>query len=286
MSVEVSASLPRQGLARQIIIGSALIVVALMICTALATAAGLIAAPPQVLVDRLLPPGASGRGGFYLLGTDSLGRDMLTMLLRGTLPALSVSVAAVALAILIGVSAGIVAGYRGGAISDALLIITNAQLSFPFVLLAITVVGIFRPSVHVIIIVLALGSWVTFARVAHAEAKQIRDLEYLDAARVMNASTLRILLRHVLPNILPSILVLSTFAIGHVILGEAFLSFLGLGLPTQSPTWGRMLSDGRAFINTAWWLTFFPGLLLTLLILPVNILGEELRERLDPKLSN
>ena len=160
----------------------------------------------------------------------------------------------------VGIAAGTIAGFNGGRVGDLLLYLSNIQLAFPFFLLAVTIVGILRPSTPLVISVIAMASWVPFARVTHAETPQIRELEYIEAVRVMRGSTARILVRHILPNVLPNVLVLATFALGTAIVMESGLSFVGLGVPSATPTWGRMLSEGRDYMETAWWLTVFPGL--------------------------
>jgi peptide/nickel transport system permease protein len=237
----------------------------------------------QHIPMRLKPPGTEGPGGVHWFGTDALGRDILSMVLVGTRPALLVSFSAPALAACVGVLAGMLAGYRGGGAATALLTLTNIQLSFPFFLLAITIVGILSPSAVLVVLVIALGTWVPFARVSCAETQQIREQEYIEAVRVMRGSHARILLRHVLPGILPSIIVLCTFEIAAAVVIEAGLSFVGLGVPTRTPTWGRMLSEGRDYMHAAWWMTVIPGAAVVLLALSVNLVGETLRDRADPR---
>ncbi len=232
---------------------------------------------------RLKPPGTAGPDGVHWFGTDALGRDILSMVLVGTRPALLVSFSATALAACVGVLAGMLAGYRGGGAATALLTLTNIQLSFPFFLLAITIVGILSPSAVLVVLVIALGTWVPFARVSYAETQQIREQEYIEAVRVMRGSHARILLRHVLPGILPSIIVLCTFEVAAAVVIEAGLSFVGLGVPTRTPTWGRMLSEGRDYMHAAWWMTVIPGAAVVLLALSVNLVGETLRDRVDPR---
>jgi len=237
------------------------------------------------LSNRLLPPGSTGPEGRYWFGTEALGRDVLSLSIMGVRPALVISLIAVLIGMAGGMFAGIFAGYRGGRFGDLLIILTNLQLSFPFFLLAITIVGILRPSVPLVIAVLALGSWVRFARVTYSDTMQIKNLEYIEAVHVMRGTGLRVLLRHILPNVLPNVLVLSTFTLGTVIVMESGLSFIGLGVPTDTPTWGRMLSEGRDYMQTAWWLTVVPGVCIFLLVLAINIVGEQLRDLADPKLS-
>lgn len=268
----------------QIIVALALVF--LLVLAVMAATGDLMApmnAARQSLRARLMPPGFEGRQGIHWLGTDSVGRDILSLIVAGARPAILVSGFAVALAALFGVSLGMFAGYRGGRMGGLLLYITNIQLAFPFFLLAVTIVGIMRPSIPLVVFVIALGCWVPFARISYSETMQVVEQEYIEAVRVMRGGTARILLRHVLPNILPNILVLATFALGTAIVMESGLSFVGLGVPTKTPTWGRMLSEGRDYISTAWWLTFFPGLAIFLLVLSINVCGERLRDITDPK---
>ncbi|MDM0040359.1 ABC transporter permease [Variovorax sp. J22G21] len=267
-------------------LGFSSIVLGIMVCMAIG---GTSLAPydpeEQDLGARLLAPGSLGSAGRYWLGTDALGRDILSVMIAGAAPALVVSLVAVCLAAAIGVIVGVFAGFKGGRYASVLLFLTNIQLAFPFFLLAVTIVGILRPTVPLVIGVIALGGWVRFARVTYADTMQIRELEYIEAVRVMRGSDARIVLRHILPNVLPNILVLATFGLSTAIIMESSLSFVGLGVPTATPTWGRMLSDGRDYLVTAWWLTIFPGLAIFLLVLSINILGERLRDSTDPKLS-
>jgi peptide/nickel transport system permease protein len=239
----------------------------------------------QNLLSRLHAPGLAGPEGHHWFGTDALGRDILSLIIVGAQPALFVSIVAAAIAAAVGVLAGMMAGYRGGRFGDLLLSLTNIQLAFPFFLLAVTVVGILRPSTALVIAVIALGSWVPFARVTYAETQQLRDLEFIEAVRVMRGGDVRILFRHILPNVLPNVVVLSTFAIGTAIVMESGLSFVGLGVPSATPTWGRMLAEGRDYMETAWWLTVFPGAAILLLVLVINVIGEQLRDYADPKVQ-
>lgn len=239
----------------------------------------------QSLRARLAPPMTEVKGILHWLGTDAVGRDLLSQIIAGARPALVVSFLAVVLGAGFGTLSGLLCGYIGGSARGWLLYATNIQLSFPFFLLAVTIVGILRPSVPLVIVVIALGTWVPFARITLAETLQIREQEYIEAIKVMRGSRLRIVLRHILPNILPNILVLFTFAMGNAIVLESGLSFVGLGVPTATPTWGRMLSEGRDYMQTAWWLTLYPGATIFLLVLAINILGERARDVLDPKLA-
>lgn len=258
-----------------------------LVCLAVVAVTGDALAPIdpalQSLRGRLMSPGFEGRSGVHWLGTDSIGRDILSMIVAGTRPALLVSIAAVTIAGTFGIALGMLAGYRGGRFAELLLYVTNIQLAFPFFLLAVTIVGIARPSVALVVFVIALGCWVPFARIAYSETIQVMEQEYIEAIRVMRGSVSRILARHVLPNIMPNLLVLATFGLGTAIMMESGLSFVGLGLPTATPTWGRMLAEGRDYMQTAWWLTAFPGAAIFVLVLAINICGERLRDITDPK---
>jgi peptide/nickel transport system permease protein len=240
----------------------------------------------QSLLSRLRPPGSVAPGGaVYWLGTDNLGRDILSGIVHGARGALLVGVSATVAAAFMGVSLGIVAGYFGGWVGDVILRLADVQLAFPFFLLAITVAAILGPSFPVVIGVLALGNWVVYARVIRSEALDIRERPFVDAARAVGASTSRIILVHILPNCTPSIIVLATFNLAIAIILEAALSFVGLGLNTGSPSWGQMLSNGREYVTTAWWLATFPGCCIFLVVLSVNIIGDHLRDVLDPRRS-
>ena len=271
--------------ASNVLIVLALLILAVVVFCALS---GDLLAPidpaKQSLRGRLVGPGTEVRGTLHWLGTDAIGRDILSLLVAGAQPALFVSLMSVLIGASFGTLLGLLSGYVGGRAKGWLLYGTNLQLSFPFFLLAVTIVGILRPSMPLVIFVIALGTWVPFARIALSETMQIRELEYIEAVRVMRGSQLRIILRHILPNILPNLLVLFTFAMGNAIVLESGLSFVGLGVPSQTPTWGRMLSEGRDYMQSAWWLTLFPGVAIFLLVLSINILGERARDLLDPKM--
>lgn len=235
------------------------------------------------LRGRLLAPLAEGTRGVYWLGTDALGRDILSLIILGARPALLVSVLSVGAAAAFGTLLGTWAGLVGGRFASALILMTNVQLSFPFFLIAVAVIGMVQPSSALVIAVIAVGLWVPFARISYNSARELAQLDFIDAVRVMRGSGARIILHHLVPNVLPSVIIVATFALANAIIAEAALSFLGLGMPTRSPTWGRMLSEGRDYASTSWWLTVFPGLAVFLLVLSINILGEQLRTRLDPR---
>ena len=240
----------------------------------------------QDIPSRLQAPGsvhASGR--VHLLGTDHLGRDLLARIVFGARPALLVGFAAVAISGLLGLVLGLVCGYFGGRVDDVFMRLADIQLAFPFILLAIAVIGVLGPSLPVIIVVIGVSSWVVYARVVRSEVLSIREREFVQAAHALGVRDVRILLRHVLPNALTPWLVVATLDMARVIVIESALSFLGLGVQPPTPTWGGMLADGRVYISTAWWLATFPGLAILLTVLGINLFGDGLRDTLDPRLT-
>ena len=240
----------------------------------------------QDIPSRLQAPGsvhASGR--VHVLGTDHLGRDLLARIVFGARPALLVGFAAVAISGLLGLVLGLVSGYFGGLVDDVFMRLADIQLAFPFILLAIAVIGVLGPSLPVIIVVIGVSSWVVYARVVRSEVLSIREREFVQAARALGVRDVRILLRHVLPNALTPWLVVATLDMARVIVIESALSFLGLGVQPPTPTWGGMLADGRVYISTAWWLATFPGLAILFTVLGINLFGDGLRDTLDPRLT-
>lgn len=238
----------------------------------------------QSLLARLQHPGSLARsGGVHWLGTDHLGRDILSGVIYGARGAMFIGITATLVAALVGVTLGLLAGYFGGWFGDLILRIADVQLAFPFFLLAITVAAVLGPSFPVIVGVLALGNWVVYARVVRSEALEIRERVFVEAARAIGAGSTRIIVSHILPNCIPSIIVLATFNLAYAIILEAGLSFVGLGLNTGAPSWGLMLANGREYVATAWWLATFPGLCIFLIVLSVNILGDYARDVLDPR---
>ncbi|MGO4388931.1 ABC transporter permease [Microvirga sp. 2YAF29] len=235
------------------------------------------------LRGRLLPPGTEVPAGMHLLGTDGLGRDILSLIVLGSRTAFMVSVISVSIAAAFGTVIGTWAGLVGGRFASSLILFSNVQLSFPFFLVAVAIIGMMQPSSALVIGVIAVGLWVPFARISYNSSRELVHLEFIDAVKVMRGSQARIILRHLIPNVLPNVIIVATFALANAIIAEAALSFLGLGMPSVSPTWGRMLSEGRDYASTAWWLTVFPGLAVFLLVLSINIIGERLRIILDPR---
>jgi peptide/nickel transport system permease protein len=234
--------------------------------------------------NRLLWPLAVRDGIRYWLGTDPLGRDILSRLLVGARISLLVGLTAVAIGGTLGTIIGLVSGYYGGWMDRVIMRVGDVQLAFPFILLALAVMAVLGPGLGNIIGVLGLTSWVTYARVVRSEVLSVREREFVQAARAMGAPVMRILLSHALPNVVGSAIVVATFSVAGTILSEAGLSFLGLGVGAATPTWGSMLADSREYMTDAWWLTTFPGLALLMTVLGVNLVGDWLRDYLDPRL--
>jgi peptide/nickel transport system permease protein len=241
----------------------------------------------QVLEQRLLPPAwADGGSAQHLLGTDHLGRDILARMIYGSRVSLTVGVLAVAISGVLGIGAGLLAGFYGGRVDVAIMRCVDIQLAFPFILLALAVIGVLGPGLRNVIIVLGVGGWMVYARVVRGQVLSVREREFVDAARALGARDWRIIWLHVLPNTLAPVIVVATFAVATCIITEASLTFFGLGVEATIPTWGSMLSDGRAYMGTAWWLTTFPGVAMMLTVLSINVVGDWLRDFIDPRLRN
>lgn len=240
----------------------------------------------QDIASPLQPPiwHSSGSKG-HPLGTDALGQDVLSHLIYGARVSLLVSVTAVLLSGGIGLGLGVISGYFGGWLDNALMRLVDIQLSIPFILLAIVLIGALGPSAKNVVLVIAITNWVAYARVARAETLSLREREYVLAAKVSGSGLLRILGLHIFPNVLNSAIVLATLDIGKVIVYEAGLSFLGIGVQPPTVSWGLMLADGRKYISVAYWLTTLPGIVIVLVVLGGNFVGDWLRDRFDPKLQ-
>ena len=233
----------------------------------------------QNLALRLMPPLTEG----HVLGTDSLGRDVLSRLIYGSRVSLIVGFSAVLLAAVIGIIVGLVSGYVGGWVDSLLMRIVDAWLAFPFLLLAIAIVAVLGRGLDNIVIALVITGWVLYARLVRGETLSLREREFVLSARGLGANPVAIMVKHTLPNCLAPIMVVATLEIGVVIVTEASLSFLGLGASASEPSWGGMLADGRAYLTRAWWLATLPGLAIFVIVLAVNVLGDALRDALDPR---
>ncbi|HWN54082.1 MAG TPA: ABC transporter permease [Methylomirabilota bacterium] len=240
----------------------------------------------QDINQRLKEPGwRNAAGQAHLLGTDHLGRDILARIIYGSRVALVVGLSAVLISGVLGMVIGLVSGYFGGKVDDFFMRLADIQLAFPFILLAIAVIGVLGPSLRNIIVVIGVSSWVVYARVVRGEVLSIREREFVQAAIALGSRDGRVVLRHVLPNAFTPWLVVATLDMARVIVIESALSFLGLGVQPPTPTWGGMLADGRVYLSTAWWLATFPGLAILVTVLGINLLGDGLRDTLDPRLK-
>jgi len=234
------------------------------------------------LANFLAPPVLWGGSWKHPLGTDELGRDVLSRLIYGSRIALLVSLAVVVLAGLFGVAVAIVAGYRGGRLDAFLMRTTDASLAFPVLLFAIVWVGVFGPSTRNVIVILAVAFWPSYARVLRAEVLRVKTMDYVTMTRTMGGGGRWIVRRHILPNIVPTLLVLLSLQLGLAIVAEGSLSFLGLGVPAPAASWGGMLSDGRKHLSDGWWLPIMPGIALSITVLATNMMGDWLRVNNDP----
>jgi len=263
------------------------IIVLLVVVVAL-TAAQLAPHDPTVqdITNRLVPPAwAEGGQPEHLLGTDQMGRDILARIIYGSRVSLAVGVSAVVVAGLIGIAIGLVSGYFGGWADTLLSRFVDSFMAIPGLLLTMTVLGVVGPGVLTLILVLGFTRWVGYARVVRGEVLSLKDREFVQAARAAGQVDFWILVRHVLPNVTASIIVLATLNVATTIIAESSLSFLGLGVQPPIVTWGQMLSDGRNYLSTSWWLATFPGIAITVTVLGVLFLGDWVRDVLDPRLK-
>jgi peptide/nickel transport system permease protein len=223
--------------------------------------------------------------GPHLLGTDAVGRDILSRLFYGARVSLIIAVTVVLVSGVVGVGLGAISGYFAGAVDFAIQKFVEVIWAFPPLLLAIAIMAFLGQGLGNLILALVMQRWISYCRVARGQALSLREREFVEAARALGASDSRIIVRHIVPNLLQSAVVIGTFAMASAIISEAALSFLGVGVPPEIPTWGSMLADGRTYISTSWWLALFPGLCIFFTVLGINLLGDGLRDLLDPRLK-
>jgi peptide/nickel transport system permease protein len=259
----------------------ALILLALVVlCAVLAPVVAPDDPNAQDLLTRLSPPGWTGG---HLLGTDNLGRDVLSRLIYGARISLFVGLAVALISGTIGAVIGIVAGYRGGWADRVLMRLADVQLAFPSILLALAVVAFLGNGLWVVIIVLGVTNWVSYARVTRSSVLSLRERDFVLEARAIGVGPATIMRRHLLPNVFAPLITIAALNVASAIVVESALSFLGLGVPAEIPTWGSMLADGQLYLGTSWWIAVFPGLALMLTALSINITGDAIRDAVDPR---
>ena len=283
--------------ARRLPIGPVVILLTLLVIPAIF--ADFIAAHnPTIgkLSDRLQPPAwvdaemengvviEEGGSWTFPLGADRAGRDILSRMMHGARVSLTVALLAITAGGFLGSALGLLAGYKGGWVDHLIMRLVEAFLAFPFILMALVLVTILGSSLGTVVVTISILLWARFARLARGETLSVKNRDFIDRARASGCSNTRIMTRHVFPNIVNPLLVVVTLEVGHVILLESTLSFLGAGLPLPTPAWGLMVSEGRDLIVANWWVSFFPGLAIMLTVLSMNLLGDWMRDRLDPKL--
>ncbi|HPD06277.1 MAG TPA: ABC transporter permease [Candidatus Bipolaricaulis sp.] len=240
------------------------------------------------LTRRLQPPAVSARGDWsYPLGTDNLGRDLLSRIMAGSRVSLSLGLLVIVVCTVVGVSLGLISGYVGGWVDTVIQRTVDVLLAFPYLILAIALMALFGPGFLNMVIALAFKEWTTSCRIVRSEVLTMKEAAFVEAARAIGATPTRILFRHLLPNVIPSAIVIGTLRVGWVVLMEASLSFLGLGIQPPQASWGTIIADGRQYLYSArgWWISTFPGIAIFLFVLGMNLFGEGLRDALDPRLT-
>ncbi|MCI0408061.1 MAG: ABC transporter permease [Acidobacteria bacterium] len=239
------------------------------------------------ITQRLRPPVWAAKGTpENLLGTDQLGRDVLSRTIYGSRVSLIVGITAVFISGTLGVVLGLISGFQGGRLDTLIMRVADVQLAFPFILLAIAVVAVVGGGLLNVILILGVTGWVSYGRVVRSQVLSVKEKEYVEAARALGSRSGALIFRHILPNVMTPVIVLATFNVASYMVAEASLTFLGLGVQPAIPSWGLMLADGRDYIRTGWWMAIFPGLALVFTVLSINLLGDWLREYLDPRLRH
>jgi peptide/nickel transport system permease protein len=263
-------------------------VIVLLLMVVLAIFAPLIAPYPYDQIDmsiRLTPPFfMDGGSASHILGTDHLGRDIMSRVIYGARISLSIAALVIFITSSLGTIVGIISGYMGGRTDSFLMRITDISLAFPAILIAILLAATLGPGYWTIVIALSFLGWAPYARLIRGEALKLRESDFVAQARIIGASPIRVMVRHIFPNIVNPLIVMITLSVGMIILTEAVLSYIGAGIPPPNPSWGAMVEEGRTFIDTAWWISFFPGAAIGLVVLAGNFLGDWLRDKLDPRL--
>ncbi len=257
----------------------------LIILFLLAIFADVIANYDNVVIKQNLAQKLQGPSAAHWLGTDEFGRDIFARLVHGTRVSLQVGIVAVGISIIIGGVLGAVAGYYGGKLDNTIMRIMDIFLAVPSILLAIAIVSALGPSILNLMLAISISSVPSYARIVRASVLSIRDQEFIEAAKAIGASNVRIIFRHIIPNSLAPVIVQATLGVASAILSTAGLSFIGLGIQPPAPEWGSMLSGGRQYLRYAWWVTTFPGVAIMITILSLNLLGDGLRDALDPRLK-
>ncbi len=242
-------------------------------------------AKQDIMIKLMNPVWGEGGTWKHILGTDQLGRDILSRLIYGSRITLLVSFCGTIMSVIIGVVLGALSGYYGKWIDAIIMRLVDIQLSFPFTLMALFIAAVLGPGLQNIILIAGISGWVRYARLIRGEILSIREMEYVEAIRSLGGTDIRIIFRHIVPNVISPVIVLATLEVAKIVLMEASLSFLGMGVPIEIPTWGRMLADGRNYLVSAPWMAILPGLIITITVLGVNLLGDWLRDYLDPKLD-